>query len=285
MDTESLFIPGKKKPDQPIEPQKKDLWLDPSLAFAPLTYGFKLDAAQGRFDLRYGKLQENAEKLREGECDISMISPLDYAKKKETWQIIPNICVASYSGVRHVQLYFKKGLNRISNIIISPGLTVETVLLKILMQEKFQLSPEYTVISGDLDTMLAAGDAALVTGDISLDYYASRRNRLDLNEEWLDLTGFPFVYAFWAGRELTVSAEDIRSIYNSYTLGLKNLENIAKDYAREHSQTWDFYHDYLANNLSYTFNEKEKEGLNEFYHYAFFYGYIEFIPELHFFGI
>ena len=118
-----------------------------------------------------------------------------------------------------------------------------------------------------------------------MDYYRSYRSRLDLNEEWQDMTGLPFVYAFWAGREFTITSNDLKLIRFSYELGEKNLEKISKDFASKHKENWVFYHDYLTKNLSFTFSDREKEGLNEFYNYAFFYGYTKFIPDLHFYKI
>ena len=44
-------------------------------------------------------------------------------------------------------------------------------------------------------------------------------------------------------------------------------------------------YDYLTKNLSFAFTDHEKEGLAEFFNYAFFYGYSEFIPDLHFYKI
>ena len=48
--------------------------------------------------------------------------------------------------------------------------------------------------------MLEAADAALVIGDPALYFESAGIARLDLGEEWLALTGRPFVFAFWAGR-------------------------------------------------------------------------------------
>jgi predicted solute-binding protein len=97
------------------------------------------------------------------------------------------------------------------------------------------------------------------------------------------MTGLPFVYAFWAGRELTITTNDLNVIQSSFDLGIKNLEKISKDYAKKHQEDWAFYHDLFTQNLSYFFSDQEKDGLNEFYTYAFFYGFTEFIPDLNFY--
>jgi chorismate dehydratase len=135
----------------------------------------------------------------------------------------------------------------------------------------------------DLDKMLLDADAALIVGDQALNYYMANPNRLDLNDEWIDMTGLPFVYAFWAGREFTITPKDLKLLDSSFRMGINNLEKISKDYAKTHMENWVFYHDFFTQNISYSFSDHEKDGLNEFYNYAFFYGFTEFIPELHFY--
>lgn len=262
---------------------KKLIGIDPSLACAPLAYGFISNAFPHNFLIKSDSLKKNASALREGELEISLVSPLAYALKKESWRIVPEICLASAGKVGHVQLFFKKGLKDIRTVAVDNAAASEETLLKILMREKFLQSPDYIHMTADLAEMLDKAEAALIIGDRALIYAEQHSSRLDLNEEWVDLTGLPFVYAFWAGREFTVSAEDISKIQNSYEIGKLNLETISKNFSDRGTHTWAFYHDYLTRNLSYEFSEEEKEGLLEFYQYAFFYGHTEFIPDLLFF--
>lgn len=284
IDREDLFK-SSKKTDENLPSEERIIGITDSLEFLPLIYGLKKKLVPYDFQISSGDINENSRKLREGEIEIGLISSLTYALKKETWQIIPDLCVSAHHSVKHIQLFFKKGLTDIQKVAVVKDAASEAVLLKILMREKFMMSPEYIEMDSDLEKMLSQADAALIVGDRTLDYYNTHRNRLDLNEEWLDLTGLPFVYAFWAGREMTVTKNDLQAIRSSFELGVKNLEKISKEYAKGHSQNWSFYHDFFTQNMSYTFSDLEKDGLNEFYNYAFFYGYTEFIPDLYFYKV
>ena len=153
------------------------------------------------------------------------------------------------------------------------------------MKEKFVLNPDYLKMEPDLDKMLTKADAAFITGDKAFEYSRNNSNYLDLGEEWEDLTGFPFVYAFWAGREFTVKKNELSIIKKAYELGRKNLVKICKDYAASHSESWSFYHDFLTQNMQYVLTEEAKDGLAEYYNYAFFFGFSEFIPDLHFYEL
>ncbi len=101
--------------------------------------------------------------------------------------------------------------------------------MQILMREKYGQKPEYISMPADLGSMLDRAEAALIIGDKALGYLEENSNRLDLSEEWVDLTGLPFVYAFWAGREFTVTTEEVKKIQNSYEIGKRNLEPISRD--------------------------------------------------------
>ena len=57
-------------------------------------------------------------------------------------------------------------------------------------------------------------DAALVIGDNALfaDHDALGLEKVDLGEEWIGMTGLPFVYAFWAGRPGRCRPADIAAL-------------------------------------------------------------------------
>ena len=98
------------------------------------------------------------------------------------------------------------------------------------------------------------------------------------------MTGLPFVFAFWAGLGSGIEEQDIASIRESYRLGAQNINQICEAFAKDQPYNAQFYADYLNQNISFRFSDEEQEGLMEFYRYAFYYGLIEFIPELNFYG-
>jgi chorismate dehydratase len=286
MQKETFDNPKSTKPslNQAQNPGKHIGVID-ALEFQPLLYGIKNKSIKHPFELIYTNLVGATGSLRDGEAELSLIPSVEYARTKETWNIIPGICINCPGSVLNVQLFFKKGLKDLKKIAIDNQAPSAATLLKILLREKYSMSPDYLEMPAGLEHMLDQADAALICGDKALEYYQQRRSRLDLNEEWVDLTGLPFVYSFWAGREFTITTDEVRLIRKSFELGLANAEHICRDYAAQHGTDWVFYHDFLTKNISYNFAEREKEGLMEFYNYAFFYGYTEFIPDLHFYSL
>ncbi len=282
MDTENLFNKNSSK-DEFKNTEKKIIGLTDILPLTPLVYGLNTQPLPEYIQIISQSLKENAKRLREGEIELALISPFEYALNKETWHIIPGLCLTSLGKMKHVQLFFKKDLKSIQTIAVDERASGEDILLKIIMREKYEQSPDYIYMPADLDKMFERTEAALIIGNETLSYYPKYSARLDLNEEWLDLTGLPFVYAMWVGRELTISSQDVNFIQSSYNLGKNNLQQIAKEFALNHQEDWSFYFKFLSNDFNYILSGREEDGLLEFFNYAFFYGHTEFIPDLHFF--
>jgi predicted solute-binding protein len=265
--------------------RKKRVSVDNSLASRPLIYGLTGTQFEHRFNLHLSAQDICAEQLRQGASDLALISAADYARKKETWFIVPDLCIAAHAASKKIQLFFNSGLRDIRRIAVPNLNSTETILLKIILQEGHELNPEYIEDTGELEHQLSKADAALQVNDDALDNYNKNRNRLDLNEEWVDLTSRPFVYSIWAGREFLIQKEDLIAVKMSHELGMRNTEIICKNHAEDRPEDWGFYHDFLTKDLNYIFTDAEKEGLAEFFSYAFFFGLLEYIPDFHFFTL
>jgi chorismate dehydratase len=265
--------------------QKTRISIDKSLASRPLIYGLTGTQLEDTFDLQYSSQVMCAENLRQGVSDLALIPAAEYARKKETWFIVPDLCIAAPAASKKIQLFFNSGLRDIKRIAVQSLNSTETILLKIILQEGHELNPEYIEETGDLEHLLKKVDAALQVDEVALENYNKNRNRLDLNEEWVDLTRLPFVYSVWAGREFLIEKEDIIAVKMSHEIGFRNIEIICKDHAEKKEEDWGFYHDFLTKDLTYILTDTEKDGLAEFYSYAFYFGLLEYIPDFHFFSL
>ena len=281
MDVNSLF---NKETQSEVKSASRTVSLVSYLNTKPLIYGMEKEWVEHGFSLQKDVPSVCAQRLLEGEVELGIVPSIEYARAKGKWKIIPDLCIASRGAVKSVSLFFNENIDEIRTVALDSSSRTSVALLKIILREKYELDPKYLVTAPDLDAMLAKADAALVIGDRALHYGAEHRNYLDLSEEWFDMTGLPFVFAFWAGNELTLSDEDIRAVHESYASGKERIEEIAKTFAQSQPLSWKFYRDYLTENISYNFGREEKEGLQEFYRYAFYFGLIEHIPDLHFYG-
>src|SRR5437763_731445 len=55
-------------------------------------------------------------------------------------------------------------------------------------------------------------------------------DKIDLGEEWLKLTGVPFVYAIWAGRPDALTGDDVRALQQARDEGAANPNRVAAAY-------------------------------------------------------
>jgi chorismate dehydratase len=140
----------------------------------------------------------------------------------------------------------------------------------------------------DLGSMLAEHDAGLVIGDPALAIDRERYLTLDLAEEWVRLTGKPFVFAFWAVREARLAQAgslDLGAIFRrSRDHGLEpdNMDAIARTWSKRLAMTEGEIKTYLGENIDYHLDRETLDGLLLFYHYGFECGVLPPAPALQF---
>ncbi len=252
------------------------------LVFGVWTYGFKHNFVTHNLAIEYTDLAGSARLLRDGITDLGILSAIELARIKEGLQLIPGMAVSTHGTAALAQLFFKRGLKDISRVAVRNTANTSLILLKILMREKYASNPEYIFIDADLEQMLNQADAALIVGREAVNLRLRHQNHLDLGEEWYDLTGLPFVFSFYAGRKFILGKNEIEPIRMSFNLGKKNLEKICKEYAEIDNVIWSAYHDFISKDIKYQFSELDHDGLIEFFNYAFFFGYIDQIPDINF---
>ena len=289
MEINNLFG-GDSGPQKPQEQEEKlqftvkNACACSDLNVQPLIYGLQKGLIKHDFELKFEDPQTCARKLIQGEAELALIPSIEYAKGKGAWKIVPDECIASQGETGSMALFFNKDLHTLRRIAVDACYPAAITLLQIILREKYEMESEIISMEADLQTMLKQADAALLSGNRALEAQARFAAHLDLGEEWHDLTGLPFVAAFWAGHEISLTENEVNILRQSADIGQKNIEKISKEFAGTHSQDFEFYKEYLNRRVHYTFGSAEQEGLTEFFNYAFYLGLIEHIPDLHFWG-
>jgi predicted solute-binding protein len=154
-------------------------------------------------------------------------------------------------------------------------------LVRVLLHARLGRDPEYVPMAPRLEAMLEQADAALLIGDPALDL-ESDVARVDLGEEWTQLTGLPFVYAFWAGPAGAVSPSGVTRLQQALASGLASIGEIARRQAQGDASRAAKYEAYLRDNIVYRLGEAEQAGLVEFFRRAQALGLVPSVPELRF---
>lgn len=254
----------------------------------PIVYGLQ-QAAAARFELQYAIPSVCADKLKNKEVDLALIPSIEYSRIRghRNLRIVPDIGVISHQFVKSVELFFNRNLENINTVAVDISSRTSVGLLDIILREKFDIHPEFIPMPPQVEVMLSKADAALIIGDNALELYDTWDNKIDLGEEWGDMTdGLPFVYSFWAAAEDALNTEDILILTASRDAGLDHITEISRVYSQERARGFepDFYANYLTENIQYKLGKAELEGLKEYYSYCFYYGIIDEIPDLLFVG-
>lgn len=253
---------------------------------APLMWDFEHANAGRLFDIAYTVPSQCAAELAEGAADIGIIPAAAYATVPDL-SILPGVAIASRQPVRSILLVSERPLEQIRTVALDNSSLTSVALVRILFEKFWGGDRRYTSRSPHLEEMLHGHDAALLIGDPALKVDRSRYRTWDLAEEWIRVTGKPFVFAFWAVRKQALGNTnlDLATIFQeSRDHGLlpQNLDRIAKTWAPKIGISENEVRDYLTTSIHYSLDPSCLEGLLLFYGYAAECKVLPRIPELHF---
>ena len=266
--------------------RKKKLGAVSFLNTKPLIYGLEKNLFPHNFDLTKAIPSSLAVELNAGRLDAALIPSIAYAKNSPTLKIVPDCGIIAHTKVNSIRLYFNKDLKRIRTVAVDISSMTSVVLTKIILAEKFEVKPGFVAAMPDVRKMLASADAALVIGDSALFKTESAgENYLDLAEEWHDMTGLPFVFAVWAGRQDALTLDDTQAIIYSKNLGLDNIDAVCQDAAVEYGADFRLVKSYLTENIQFNLGDEEIAGMRQYFELAYYHGALEYLPSLNFYPL
>jgi chorismate dehydratase len=245
---------------------------------APLMWDFEQgdSSSSGRsdFDISYTLPSQCAASLREGSADIGIIPAAAYASIPDL-AILPGVAIASRRAVRSILLVSKVPLEKIQTVALDTSSMTSVALTQVLFAKWWGGSRTFTPMAPDIEQMLKLCDAGLVIGDPALKVDRSRYVTYDLAEEWIRLTGKPFVFAFWAVRQAALKdvpgdVDLARVFQQSRDHGLlpESLDRIAREWAPRLGLHPEDVKSYLTENIHYSLDPDCIEGMELFFQYG-----------------
>jgi len=261
----------------------------------PLVFG--LDQSR-RFEVRFDWPSRCAALLHHGDIDLGLIPSIEYLRPPDSarggsaYRIVPDLAVASRGPVASVALYTTRPMSDVRSIALDTSSRTSVALTRVLSARVFGIQPELRPHGPDLPVMLAGSDAALLIGDRALlvgpgPLRVGEREvmveKIDLGEAWLEATGLPFVFAFWAGRSGAVKASDVQELQRVRDAALGSLETVSAEYFQNDPALVPLGTRYLRDNIKYHLGEDECAGLTLFFRYAAETGVVPAAEPLRFF--
>ena len=267
---------------------------------APLVRGFTHGPLRGKYDLSFTVPSQCAEALRTGTADVAIIPAIEYPRivsQGVALTILPGLAIASKERVRSLLLLSKVPIRQARRIALDRSSRSTQALVKILAAQRWQISPEFVEADPDPAAMLANSDAALVIGDVALRIAIAAETHVtrgadvewlatgatisipairqlhiyDVVKEWWHLTEKPAVLAIWAARNESfpnnlVPAELVADFLASRDFGLSQISKIAAEAAKEMHLPEKDLRLYLEENIDYTLDQENFQGLQRFWH-------------------
>ncbi|MBZ5495044.1 MAG: menaquinone biosynthesis protein [Acidobacteriia bacterium] len=236
---------------------------------APLGWFFLHGPARHRFRILPASPAGCAEQLARGEADIGLIPTIEY-QRIPNLHVIPDVAIAASNEVRSVLLVRPYGVASIRSVALDTSSRTSVALVKLLLQSRMGIQPEFVPHEPSVAEMLRRCDAALIIGDAALRCSTDQYQIMDLAAAWRDWQGRPFVFAFWACRPEVLPSDGLAEIFQeARDWGLERIGEIAASYSRTLSLPAPFLEKYLQRNLDHTMGPEHIEGLDRFYRLAF----------------
>ncbi|MDO8587061.1 MAG: menaquinone biosynthesis protein [Armatimonadota bacterium] len=254
----------------------------PYLNVKPLSYLLEREPLPEGWDLTYAPPARLAEMLRTGEICAAPVSSFACFENPDL-RIVPDICIASRGRVTSVLVFSNRPVEEISTIAVDSGSLSGAAMLRIILKERYDISPAFNMSDPDPDLMLRANDACLTLGNRAMQYDAKRSRGLrvlDLGEEWLDLTGLPAVFAVWAVTPDAPVQELIPMLVRSKDAGIEAVDEIALEESLKLDLSYDVCRRYLSEVMVYDMGPDELQSLNLFAQKARLHGLISGVPDL-----
>ncbi|MGH9869285.1 MAG: menaquinone biosynthetic enzyme MqnA/MqnD family protein [Candidatus Polarisedimenticolia bacterium] len=238
----------------------------------PLTWGLQHGRQRGLFELQFHSPAECARLLQDGMVDLALIPSVEFERTLGL-VAVPGTGVVSRREVRSVLLLTRTDPRDIRSLAVDFNSRTSVALTCILLARRYGARPQLHPMPPDPGPMLEACDAALLIGDPALRASVSAEQQpaaggprtIDLAREWNEMTGLPFVFAFWACRPV-LDVPAVREILEmSLAEGIKAIDRIADEEAPRTGLPPASIASYLRRNIHYRIGPEESESLRSFY--------------------
>ena len=221
------------------------------------------------FDLQFCVPSECADRLRNGAADIGIVPVVEVSRQRLHY--LEGTGIACRGPVRSVLLFSKVPPGQIRSLAADTGSRTSVMLTRVILAKRYGgVKLDVIPMAPDLGAMLARADAALIIGDpaLLLNPEELPYQCLDLGEEWVEMTGFPMVFAVWAGRPEALTEEVAEAFAASAEAGVAAIDRIAAEQAPVRGLTLELTRRYLTRNTAFTLDENDYHGMKLFLKYV-----------------
>lgn len=226
----------------------------------PLLLGMEQSPFKERIELMKAYPAQIAQALLDGTIDIGLV-PVAVMPLLKHPQLISNYVIGTDGEVASVALFSQVPMDQIEKVYLDYQSRTSVALAKILFKQYWKKEVEFLDATEAYINQINGTTAGIIIGDRALVSLDKFEHIYDLGSAWKAYSGLPFVFAAWvANKPIPLDFMEAFDAANGY--GLSQLEDvIALIPANE--QVYDL-HKYFTENISYTYTEDKKKGLDCF---------------------
>jgi len=209
-----------------------------------------------------------ADRLARRELDVALIPSIE-AFQDSDYGIISDACIACRGPVLSVKLFSRVPFEQIRSVTLDEGSRTSVALTRILLRERFGLTPRCELLPIGGSALETTTDAVLLIGDRAIHPPKGPfTGSWDLGEEWTRWCNLPFVFAMWIGRKDHDWSELELALRQARDAGVRDLESIAAVEGPLVGLSPAECLVYLRDNLHFRLGPSERNGLELFRRHA-----------------
>ncbi len=231
----------------------------------PLVWGLTHDPAlRDIFDVNFALPSLCAQQMAAGHADIGILPVIEMARQKLDY--FPGTGIACHGPVRTILLISKVPYVQIKSLAVDAGSRTSVMLSRVILAERYGVTPKVFAHPADMGAMLAEADAALIIGDpaLHIDPETIEYNCLDLGEEWIKMTGLPMVFAVWSARKELILDKYADAFRASCRYGLDHMDDIVREQSPIRGISEELTRAYLTKHIVFELGEKDYEGMRRY---------------------
>jgi len=133
-------------------------------------------------------------------ADAVLVSSIEALREPGT-RMSGDVCIASRGAVESVRLFSRVPFERIQVLALDASSMTSNALARILLADLYACHPQTVLRPSAPPEELEGADACVLIGDLGMASEGRGMRILDLGETWTRLTGLPFVWAGWTGKD------------------------------------------------------------------------------------
>jgi chorismate dehydratase len=230
----------------------------------PFVYGIQRSGVLKDYRLDLDIPSVCAEKLKNGLADVALI-PVGALNDLPSYEFVTGFCIGAVNTVKTVLLLSHKPLAEIREIGLDYDSGTSVKLVKVLAKHHWKINPLWKNLMPGQVSQDPGVEAVVAIGDKTFDLVKKYPYSYDLAEEWIRFTSLPFVFAAWVTtRQIS---EPLQSDLNrALEYGINHIKE-ALEYFKDKLPAGEDCLSYLEKNISYSFDERKKKGLQLFLKY------------------